>query len=418
MSVNNIKKLSSVAGASKKTKKMDKNALLKPIKYTKVDEETKKSLKERFDEAITEGFKSFENSEEKPVTRVREIKPKLESGAVESEPIEEPSGTPSEENLGEENSGGEVGGDTEGKEDKNKIGNLNDLFIGLDNIQEEFKNITDMDYVPDEYKIDVPTDLGLGKMDVPEVDEDKVREQITAEEKHSTDKQKESVTKTTESAIEKLLSNIETQKEEHKNTENKINEIYDNYKLTEESESLKRGLARSSIALLALDNIEKSRAEELSSVARSLSAEITATEKEITNLQIELTTALENLDLELSININNKVQKKLEELNDKRKEAIEFNNNVQKLEAEYQTKRAEKLDDAAEFEAIMAKKYQGYADADKDKRMFDLAFSYFNNLNQQTALEQLMDTPELMKYLGTRYYDLYYMIMRKEDSWV
>lgn len=378
MSANNIKKLSGLAsGNSKKRDKLLEKLLNKPIKYTKVEENNIKSVGERLAEKLPRDFKQDN------------------IGAAESikkEVVDAP-----------KNSSNEI---------KNNITSVEDLTTKLKDIEKEYENKTDSDFIPDEYKIKLPESLNQEKMDVPEVNKEEILNETTKEETLKTKAEKEKVEADINSEVDKLLSMISGTKNKASETKSEINKVYDDYKLAQENDTLKRGLARSSVAVLALDGIEKERAAQLSSHAKEVASEITEMEKEISSLQTKLNKSLENLDLELSININNKMAEKIEVLEKKRQEAIEFNNNIEKLEADYQAKRLSYADEAKELEEFLKEKYEGVAKAKKTEEMSALAYDYFSGLDKTVALREIIKTPELVTLLGDGYYDLYYKIMR------
>lgn len=354
----------------KTTLKAKENLILAPIKRVKVEEETKKPT-------VAELLKSAGMESD------------AESVAVE--PITEKT---------EEN-----------KVSVREVSDMNSLIGALGDIDQKFEGVTDADYYRDQLW-QVEDDLNLEKVEVPEIDEEKIKAEIIESESAKNEIKKNDETKKVQSQEESKQNEISSLIEDAENEKTEIGEVYDNYKKSTESDIIKRGLARSSVAVLSMDNIEAGRAKELSRVAENLSKSIAGVEKEIEALKANLEVSLENLDLELAQNINKAINEKISDLKEKQQEAIEFNNSVKKIEAEYKLKLDSKKKEAAEFEQELAEKYEGAAQADKREQKLKVAMDYFGTMDKFSALSQIIGNSELARSLGDDYYDLYYYVMR------
>lgn len=290
---------------------------------------------------------------------------------------------------------------------------VEELVGALQSIDKEFENVTDRDYYPEDAKIDIPNSLDLEKMEIPEIDREMIEEEATKSESAKTQKEKEILEDETSYKTELKKQEIELAKENANAKKDAVKEIYDEYKISVESDAIKRGLARSSVALLSIEGVEASRANELVKIAEKLTSEIGGLEQDILKLQQGLNSSLERLDLELAENINAEIASRIEKLEKKRDEALEFNNKVNEMEAEYQLKRLEKIDEATKLEEELAKKYQGFAENDKREKKIELALEYFSSMDKTTALNAIVSSPELASVLGDAYYDLYYFTMRR-----
>jgi len=308
---------------------------------------------------------------------------------------------------------------SEKHEDKSKVENANpknstELASEIQKIIDYYNSKTDMELVPEEYRPKVPENLGLQKIDVPVLDKDALKSEVEKQETDKINKEKAERESASNKKIENILAEIESKKETTSETSSEINEIYDEYKISAENEAVKRGLARSSFVLLNLNGIEKSRAEALSQTATNLEKEIGKLENEITTLKNELVEALNNLDLELGENINTELKNRISEIEEKQKEAIEFNNNVSRLEAEYAAKKNSYVQDSIELENYLKEEYQGAAKRMKHEDVLNLATKYFSTKDKKSALKELVSSPQLAAVLGDMYYDIYYIIMRRE----
>ena len=360
--------------ATKTTKKVTKDNLLAPVKYKKVDE--KEDEKEIID-ILDDSVKEFESPKE--TVSVTSL-------------------------ASDDKSHGEV---------KQKPETIEELIGELGDIDKAFESVSDRDYYPGDAIVEIPPSLDLEKMEVPVIDEGKIGEEVSREESAKTSAMKDKIVSDTQNKTEQKRNEIEEKKAQSEREKDEIGSIYDEYRVSVESDALKRGLARSSVALLSLEGVEASRAKELSRVAENLTKSINGLESEILKLQEDLDSSLSSLDLELAENINTEIKKRIEELEKKRNEAIKFNNQVNEMEAEYQMKRLDNIDEATKLEEELAKKYAGYAENDKREKKVQAALDYFASMDKTTALATIISSPELASALGDAYYDIYYYTMRR-----
>lgn len=366
---------------------------IKPIKYNKVEEESKKTDVGELLKGATVG--------EKPTIE----NPKYRYGddvTISNMP-----------NVSEKQKNADE------KRTVREVKNFNDLIGAIGDIEYNFENVTDEDYYPEDYiekkmASNIPDSLGLEEKEIPNIDEDKVREDVEKEQTKKKEEEAKNLTQETTSKIDAIYKDIDSLKSGAKASEDEINKIYDNYKVNVENDAIKRGLARSSVAILKLDGVESGRAEKLTSMAEKLTSNINELETEITKLQQNLDVSLSNLDLELSDKINNEIKTKIEKLKEEQNKAIEFNNNVKKLEAEYQLKRGDKRDEINKLEEELKKTYEGKAQEDKNNQILNVAMDFFSNMSRKDALYMIATRPDLAKLMGDSYYDLYYYIMRKK----
>ena len=382
--------------ATTKPKKKTTNELLKPITYKTVEAEEEKDDVVKVLNAAGEKANSLLSntaltaSEDEPT--FMPYKPEVEQAATPEEPKEE-----------------------EGEDEViiRPVKDLDDLLGAFDDIDKKFENITDSDYFPeDAFKNAIPDSLNLEKYEVPEIDEEAIKKVVSESESAKTEIEKNNLKRENEIKENAINKKIENLKEESVKEKEEIGKIYDDYKVNMESDAIKRGLARSSVAILSLDNIEAARAKELTSVAENLTKAIADAESDIITLQQNLEISLNNLDLELAENINTALSKKIEELAKKRKEAIQFNNEVEKMQADYKSKVVDEKKTASAIEEELKKKYEGAAAEDKLNQKLDIAINYFKTMDKTAALKTIIQTPEIAQALGDEYYALYYYIMR------
>lgn len=369
--------------------KSKKNSIEKPISFRVVKEkqpedEVSKLLKEA-------GERANNLQSEKSEDVVVQVEPKRADSAEDKTELDEKT----EKNVRDVNS-------------------VDDLLGAFSDIETNFRDVKDSDYYPlDAFKDAIPDSLNLEKMEIPEIDEEEIRKEAEGNANKEYEAQKLKLTENYENKKQSQNEKIDNLKSESEAKNVSINKLYDDYKVSEENDAIKRGLARSSVALLQMDNIEAGRAEALSQEAESLSSNINNIESQILSLQKTLESSLENLDLELAEKVNYEIEKNVKALEQKQQEAIKFNNNVEKLQNEYKLKVANSDKTVSAIEKHLQKEYQGAKYADMTNRKMDMALSYFNTMNKTDALREIISSPELATALGDKYYELYYYFMRK-----
>lgn len=397
-SLSNAKTKKSTTSATKEGSKINKTSSLAPVTYTKVNENVGgNNYKESLQTASNDYFKDLLESEDveyKTTTAV--MPPVIREGETNSSNniVNMPHKEEISQNYYE------------------KPQNLEQLFSNLDAINNSHEGKTDYDYYK-EFLPEVKESLGLEKLEEINIDENKIKKDAENSLKNVYDLKRAQMASESEREIESeklaqenLIATAEANKDE-------IEKIYDDAKIASSNESLKRGLARSSIAVLSINGLEQSKVKELSDMVQNLSAELSESERNISILRDEFATALENLDIEYAIELQDNLKSEVESLYKKQKEVIEFNNNVDKLEADYQTKRSALLEDRREMEESLAEEYKGVAERTRAETIEEAVMDYLSSMTKAEAIQTLVNDPRFFDYLGTGFYDVYYNLMRK-----
>ncbi|MGN1259129.1 MAG: hypothetical protein ACI4T8_02745 [Christensenellales bacterium] len=282
------------------------------------------------------------------------------------------------------------------------------LMQSLNEVKEKYNSKTDRDFYIDELEKELGEEPVYQTMVEPEIDEEKIKEDVqkSYEGKRELEENKlknkyEAKTKSVEEEKQDLLTSVDS------DTDN-INDKYDYLKEKSSAEALRRGLARSSVALLSLNSIEKDRVGELDSYAKNLSSSLEKLENEIGNLNEELYDAMNELDIELAEKINKEIESKVSELKQEKEKAIKFNNNVEKLRQQEAVNRAERQ---SELEESYSKKYAGIKDRTEKEELYNLAKQQV--LASNISASELVQNEELVELLGDKFYDLYYEVAKR-----
>ena len=194
-----------------------------------------------------------------------------------------------------------------------------------------------------------------------------------------------------------------------KATSAKINDYYDQATEAASNNVLKRGLARSSIAVLEINGINKERAQELSKEAQSLSDQLSKIDDEIENLRAKQENALELLDLDYASDLATRISEETEKLAKKRQEAIEFNNNVTKLETELNLKKEKQDAELAEKKEEMERKAKEESGEMSEEDLAKVGYitQYLNALTRAQALNKLTSDNMFAYLLGDNWQSVY-----------
>lgn len=274
---------------------------------------------------------------------------------------------------------------------------------------EVVKDLEDIEryYSKNDY-VEAPDKLNLQKVEVEEKSDDELKDlaKSTLDSKYSS--KKKSTDESFKSKIDDLIKQNEYLKNSQKDQEDKVNAYYDSSVKETENQALKRGLARSSIVISELSNIEGSRAQELSEILSNLTEQLNEANEKMLSLEEERNNAMNDLDLEYAQSLEEEIEKTKQEYLKRRQEAIEFNNNVDKLEAEYQLKldnqKTDKQKSLAELESKYGRGYTGYL---IHEQQYDYLRSYLESLDKDYAIKLLETNNDFKNILGSQYRKLY-----------
>jgi len=286
---------------------------------------------------------------------------------------------------------------------KNK--SLDDVLLDLKDIETKYST---KDY------IDAPSELELSKIEVP----NKTDEDLLTEAKNSLINKYNSNKKQTEQSFEDKINFLVEQQEQLKNSasekENKINEYYNNISQETEDQALKRGLARSSIIINQLAGLNKNKATELINTMNELQSSLNNNYSEIENLNNEKIKALDNLDLQYAIDLEEKLNKVKDDYQKSVNEAVNFNNNVEKLQAEYKLDfDKQKLDKQERINKLEKTYHSDYIETITKDAQYNYLKEYFDSLDKDYALNLFLTNKELIDILGNNYSKMYKYLTNK-----
>ena len=270
------------------------------------------------------------------------------------------------------------------------------------------------DYGKGDY-IDAPESLNLEKKDIP----DKTNEELESLAKSSLEKKygdkKDSTNVSFEQKISDMIASKDKMKDNATYQQEEISSIYDKGIKETENQMLRRGLARSSIVIGEISNLEGSKANELAKVLQNLEENLTKTEANISSLEKQKEDALSSLDIEYALELEQEIDKVKNDYNKAKSEAIEFNNNIDKLEAEYKLKLDKQKTEKQKELAIMQEKYgKNYTSMLVQDKQFEYLKEYLSALEPSYAMNLLLTNKDFKTILGSRYGEMYQYLSLKQ----
>ena len=265
-------------------------------------------------------------------------------------------------------------------------------------------------YVPVDSTADLPDYLELTKKEMPTITEEQIKEDAKAEADADYKTKLDQLTNEYQNAVSDTNSQKKTVEEKYGQAVLETNTQYDHAREMAENDALRRGLARSSIVLLQLSQIEQSRAGELSQIQTKLQESLLELESQLNLLSQEKEKAISQLDLNYAVELTNSINDKIAELEKTRNEVLEYNNEIAEIEHKYNIqvdeKRQEILQDTAQQTAEMNKNIA----LCKQNEQIALILNYFSQFNKERALYEFTKDSALAQKVGA---DVYYIVYRK-----
>lgn len=215
---------------------------------------------------------------------------------------------------------------------------------------------------------------------------------------------------------EKLGADKENAQKTNRETQLGIDETYDGARRNTENDALKRGLARSSIAINRVADVEKARADKQAQTQQAYADMLSTLDGELSDLDVKRQRAINDFNISLAV----KIQEKMDELKQKRetanREALQYNNSI----AEKQAKAAadkQKTESELYTEALKQKQYEDELLSGKSNtnavyqsnyEKMDATLSQMNRSDAAKLLkEDMFFRDNLSDYLYYRLYDKY-----------
>lgn len=262
------------------------------------------------------------------------------------------------------------------------------------NLFEKFKE------VDDKYKVD-QTPLTLEKMEYSAPSADEVEKSAKSSLEGYLTSGKDKIENDYVSKIENLSLQQESKKNANENQKLELENSYSKLKTNASNDMIRRGLARSSIAINILDAFDKDMIEKYNQLDKEYSDSFQKLESEKDLLEKQKNSALSAFDITYASKLNDKIEEINKEIEKKQTEVLKYNNDIAEKEEKYR----KQLEDRNKSMLNLLAKYgtQGMANIKQDEK-YALALDFFNNLPKDQAMHELMSNKTYKEQLGDKYF--------------
>lgn len=195
-------------------------------------------------------------------------------------------------------------------------------------------------------------------------------------------------------------------------TEKKKGELSSTYDEAVESfsqDALKRGMARSSVAVNGIASLEKSRAEALNLAVKEADSELKAIDEEIASLETSRAKALDAFNIAHAAKVTERIAELTEARDEKVAEVLEYNNKMlqQEMQDAYDKMALESDLETEYLKQLQLKEELGESDAalsEKNKAKYEAVRSYLLGMSAEEAREAVRSDALVRDSLTDYYY--------------
>jgi len=301
-----------------------------------------------------------------------------------------------------------------------------DIADRLAELEKEYINSLPKEEEPDFDKL-FPTNSGLKEIDYTKESDEDIVTRAEKENKYNKNAEQNKLADSYKAKLDALTGSKQQAGENLRDSYKQLQELYDELRSKTENDVLKRGLARSSIAVTQLGDLDSARLTGAGELRKSYNETMNDIDIRIGALEADRENALNELDLKYATELDNRIS----ELKTKRdktvKEYEEYNAKVRKQNEQYEKQREndiadylEKAEKKKKEEQEAQAKYEsqyGYSGAKQENyaKRYDIAFDFYSSLSPDIAADALAASPNMKYYLGN-YYDKLMSTLKSSQS--
>lgn len=272
-----------------------------------------------------------------------------------------------------------------------------------------------------------PESSGLKEIEYTPATDDEIADRAQSEIDYLKTSERNKLDTDYDKAVKSLTEQSDTAKETLEDSYRKLDELYGELKQQAENDSIKRGIARSSIAASRLSDLDNAHMTSAGEAEAAYNAAVDAINVEIASLQTEQETALEELDLKYAAELQDRIAELKSERDKTVAEYEKYNNSVAEKNRDYAVQREK---DIAQFlreqeEERLAKEEEtreyeskyGYSGdkLDNYSKRYELALEFYTSLSPDIAADALAASPDMRYYLGN-YYDKLMSVLKSSGQ--
>lgn len=229
-------------------------------------------------------------------------------------------------------------------------------------------------------------------------------------------------------AVEALQEDKKSARETLSNSYSNLEKLYDELKERANNDSIRRGMARSSVATNRLDELDRQHLSSATEAEKSYIGAVAQIDAEISKLQRDKDNALDQLDLKSAADLEESIGKLKNERDEKVKEYEQYNNEIRKKQDSFQEDRQKKINnyiaDAEKKKQEKEKEQQEYESKygysgeklENYSERYRIAYDFYSALSPDVAVDALKASPNMKYYLGNLYDKLLASLQSKKTD--
>lgn len=229
-------------------------------------------------------------------------------------------------------------------------------------------------------------------------------------------------------AVEALQEDKKSARETLSSSYSNLEKLYDELKERANNDSIRRGMARSSVATNRLDELDRQHLSSATEAEKSYIGAVAQIDAEISKLQRDKDNALDQLDLKSAADLEESIGKLKNERDEKVKEYEQYNNEIRKKQDSFQEDRQKKINnyiaDAEKKKQEKEKEQQEYESKygysgeklENYSERYRIAYDFYSALSPDVAVDALKASPNMKYYLGNLYDKLLASLQSKKTD--
>ena len=273
-----------------------------------------------------------------------------------------------------------------------------------------------------------PTESGLKEIEYTPESDESIRKRAQSAVDSEKNQSKTKINDRYLDALDALKDDKKSARESLSDSYSNLEKLYSELREKANNDSIRRGMARSSVATNRIDALDKQHLSSATEAEKSYIGAVAQIDSEISKLQRDRDDALDQLDLKSAQDLEESIAKLKSERDDKVKEYEEYNNEIRKKNASFQSDRQKKIDD---YVADLEKKKQekekeqqeyeskyGYSGEKLENysERYRIAYDFYSALSPDVAVDALKASPNMKYYLGNLYDKLLSSLQSKKND--
>ena len=200
------------------------------------------------------------------------------------------------------------------------------------------------------------------------------------------------------------LNQKETQNQQNLTSQkSQLKGVYEGLKQDASNDSIKQGLARSSIIVNVLDAFDKEMLDTYSKLDSEYNSQFKKLQEEKSLLESQKKNALDAFDISYASKLNDKIEEINASIEKKQKEVEDYNKAIEKQEKQFKETQEKENQELMDFINLYGKET---LDRVKQQEKYNIAYAYFMNMDKNEALAELLNNSVYKDELGKFYSSL------------